>query len=196
MELYEAMSTLRAVRRIKSDPIPDDVLNRVLTAATWAPTGGNHQPWHIIVVKDPALKQGLQALYQPHWQSYVPGYEKYLSDMPPEVAASTRRTLNSGTYLANNLHEAPVVCVFCFNLSNMTITDAELNRPSVVGGGSIYPAVQNLLLAARNEGLGCVLTTLLCREEERVKALLKIPDTWYTAMGRSKASLRSLTISR
>ena len=63
----------------------------------------------------------------------------------------------------------------------MTITDAGLDRPSVVGGGSVYPAVQNLLLACRNEGLGCVLTTLLCVEEEKVKALLDIPEDWYTA---------------
>ena len=62
----------------------------------------------------------------------------------------------------------------------MTITDKDLPRPSVVGGGSVYPAVQNLLLAARNEGLGCVLTTLLCLEEESVKALLSIPEDWHT----------------
>jgi nitroreductase len=62
----------------------------------------------------------------------------------------------------------------------MTITDTELGRPSIVGGGSVYPAVQNLLLACRNEGLGCVLTTLLCLEEPSVKPLLGIPDGWYT----------------
>ena len=62
----------------------------------------------------------------------------------------------------------------------MTITDENLKRPSVVGGGSVYPAVQNLLLAARSEGLGCVLTTLLCLEEESVKSLLEIPEDWFT----------------
>jgi nitroreductase len=88
--------------------------------------------------------------------------------------------LDAGTYLATHLHEVPVIAVFCFNPQQMTITDAGLDRPSVVGGGSVYPAVQNLLLAARNEGLGCVLTTLLCIEEAQVKPLLSIPEEWYT----------------
>ena len=66
MEIYDAMSTLRAVRRIRPDPIPSDVLRRVLTAATWAPTGGNHQPWRMIAVQDAALKQGMEDLYRPH----------------------------------------------------------------------------------------------------------------------------------
>ncbi len=181
MELYDAMSTLRAVRRLRPDPIPDDVLERVLTAATWAPTGGNHQSWHIVAVKDPALKQGLEDLYRPHWEGYIPGYEAHMAHMPPAQAESSRKALEAGTYLATHLHEAPVICVFCFNLSHITVTDAALHRTSVVGGGSIYPAVQNLLLAARNEGLGCVLTTLLCMEEPQVKALLGIPDDWHTA---------------
>ena len=60
MEIYDAMSTLRAVRRIRPDPIPSDVLRRVLTAATWAPTGGNHQPWRMIAVQDAGLKQGME----------------------------------------------------------------------------------------------------------------------------------------
>ena len=181
MELYDAMSTLRAVRRLKPDPIPDDVLERVLTAATWAPTGGNHQSWRIVVVRDPAKKQALEDLYRPHWEGYIPGYGAHMASMPPAQAESSRKALAAGTYLATHLHEAPVICVFCFNPSHITITDAEQPRPSVVGGGSIYPAVQNLLLAARNEGLGCVLTTLLCMEEPAVKALLDIPAEWHTA---------------
>lgn len=181
MELYEAMSTLRAVRRIRPDPIPDEILDRVLTAATWAPTGGNHQSWHIVAVQDPVLKQGLEDLYRPHWESYIPGYEEHMQQMSSDQAESSRRALESGTYLARHLHQAPVICVFCFNPSHITITDENQNRPSVVGGGSIYPAVQNLLLAARSEGLGCVLTTLLCIEELQVKALLDIPEDWHTA---------------
>jgi nitroreductase len=175
------MSTLRAVRRLRPDPIPEDVLERVLTAATWAPTGGNHQSWHIIVVRDAALKQGLEDLYRPHWMGYVPGYEAHMKDMPEHEAESSRKAIESGTYLATHMHEAPVICVFCFNPNHITVTDADQPRQSVVGGGSIYPAVQNLLLAARAEGLGCVLTTLLCMEEPAVKSLLGIPDDWHTA---------------
>lgn len=180
MELYDAMSTLRAVRKLRSDPIPEDVLQRVLQAATWAPSGGNHQQWRVVAVRKPELKQALEDLYRPHWEGYIPGYKEHLQHMPEEDRGKATRALESGTYLANHLHEVPVVVVFCFNPSIMTITDAEQPRPSVVGGGSVYPAVQNLLLAARNEGLGCVLTTLLCMEEPAVRKLLKLPDEWYT----------------
>ncbi len=89
--------------------------------------------------------------------------------------------LAAGDYLAEHLGETPAVVIFCFNPQNMAIIDAKLERPSVVGGGSIYPAVQNLLLACRAEGLGCVLTTLLCQAETEVRQLLGIPDPWYTA---------------
>jgi nitroreductase len=88
--------------------------------------------------------------------------------------------LRSGDQLAEHLHEAPVISVFCFHPGRLTITDADLGRPSVVGGASLYPAVQNLLLACRAEGLGCVLTTLLCRREAQVRELLEIPEPWAT----------------
>lgn len=180
MELYDAMSTLRAVRRLRPDPIPDDVLQRVLTAATWAPTGGNRQPWRIVVVRDPQKKQAFEDLYRPYWQAYIVNYEKHMQTMPADERRTSARAVDAGNYLATHLHEAPVIAVFCFNPAMMTITDKDLPRPSVVGGGSVYPAVQNLLLACRNEGLGCVLTTLLCMEEPKVRELLRLPDGWFT----------------
>lgn len=82
---------------------------------------------------------------------------------------------------ANNLHLAPVIVVFCFKPELLVITDAGLDRPSIVGGASVYPSVQNLLLACRREGLGCTLTTLLCTQESAVKELLEIPADWATA---------------
>ena len=180
MDLYDAMSTLRAVRRIKPDPIPDEVLDRVLRAATWAPSGGNRQCWRMLVVRDPLLKRELERLYKPHWNEYIKDYEALLKKLSGDKLKQTKRGLEAGNYLSEHLREAPVICVFCFNPAQMTITDENLKRPSVVGGGSVYPAVQNLLLAARSEGLGCVLTTLLCLEEESVKSLLEIPDDWFT----------------
>jgi nitroreductase len=88
--------------------------------------------------------------------------------------------LAAGDHLATHFDETPVIAIFCFNPANMAITDAGLGRPSVVGGGSVYPSVQNFLLAARAAGLGCVLTTLLCQREAEVKALLGIPAEWGT----------------
>ena len=180
MDTYEAMSTLRAVRRLKPDPIDEDIVERIFTAATWAPTGGNMQPWRVIKVTDAAKKQAIEDLYRPHWESYIPSYEKKMQSMPAAIQTSSRRALEAGTYLANHMHEVPLIAVFCYNPGIMTITDAAQPRPSVVGGGSVYPAVQNFLLACRNEGLGCVLTTLLCIEEPSVKKILEMPEDWYT----------------
>ena len=181
MPLYEAMSTLRAVRRLRPDPIADDVLHRVVVAATWAPTGGNVQPWRVVVVRGDTQKKGLAALYAPRWRAYTAHYRGLMEGQPAEAIDRSDRTLAAGDYLADHFAEAPAILVFCFNPEIMAITDAEQDRPSVVGGGSVYPAVQNALLAARAEGLGCVLTTLLCQEEPAVRELLEIPDPWYTA---------------
>lgn len=180
MQLYDAMSTLRAVRRLRTDPIPDDVIERVLQAACWAPTGGNMQPWKVIVVTDPELKTGLQDVYRPEWQRYRVGYLDRLENQPESAAAGGRRTVDAGDYLADHLHEAPAILVFCANPAAMAITDAKLDRVSMVGGGSVYPAVQNAMLACVEEGLGCTLTTLHCLRESEVKDLLGIPDSWAT----------------
>ena len=178
--LYDAMSSCRAVRRLRPDPLPDDVIERVLQAAAWAPTGGNNQPWRIIAVRDPANKKALGELYQPIWADYAGASRRAIAKLEPTRRDSVERTLVAGDYLAAHFGETPLVAIFCFNPRNMAITDAGLDRPSVVGGGSVYPAVQNLLLACRAEGLGCVLTTLLCMKETEVKQLLDIPDEWFT----------------
>jgi nitroreductase len=179
--VYEAMSTLRAVRRLRPDPIPDAALERVLAAASWAPTGGNVQPWRVVVVRAVEAKRALGALYAARWAAYSDQHMAGLANAPEALRAKNERMLDAGNYLAEPFHEAPAVLVFCFNPKAMAITDAKQGRISVVGGGSIYPAVQNALLACRAEGLGCVLTTLLCEVEPEVRQLLAIPDPWYTA---------------
>ena len=179
--VYEAMSTLRAVRRLKPDPIPTDVLGRVLQAAAWAPTGGNAQPWRIVLATDPKPKAGLGALYCESWKRFSKVYEQRFASLPEADRAREMRTLAAGDYLADHFHEAPAIAVFCFNPKFMAITDEKLDRVSVVGGGSIYTAVQNLMLACRAEGLGCVLTTLLCEHEAKVREILAIPQPWGTA---------------
>ena len=179
-DLYETMSTLRAVRRLRPDPIPDDVMERLLQAACWAPTGGNQQPWSIIVVTDPDKKQALKDIYQPQWAKYAVGYHERLAALPPDEAAKKQRQFSAGDHLADHLHEAPAILMFCADPSRMAITDARLDRVSMVGGGSVYPPVQNLMLACVAEGIGCTLTTLHCLREDEVKAALDIPDGWAT----------------
>ncbi len=181
IDLYEAMSTLRAVRRLKPDPVPEDVLHRVLQAAAWAPTGGNVQPFRIVVVRDRDRLERLGALYAAGWAAYSAGHMDQLADAPENVRARNAKMLDAGDHLAAHFSELPALLVFCFNPKNMAITDARLDRISVVGGASVYTAVQNALLACRAEGLGCVLTTLLCAEEPAVRALLEIPEPWGTA---------------
>ena len=178
--LHEAMSNLRAVRRLRVDPIPDAVLHRVLQAAAWAPSGGNLQPWRIVVVKDVHKRKKLGELYQPLWEKYAAMHRRGIQEMTGEALKKQERMLAAGDYLGDNMGSAPVLLIVCFNPRLMAITDADLDRPSIVGGGSVYPAVQNLMLACVNEGLGCTLTTLLCYEEGAVRALLDIPDDWHT----------------
>lgn len=179
--IYEAMRTQRAIRRLRSDPIPDEVLGRIFEAATFAPTGGNRQVWRMVAVKDAVIKSQLGHLYQKHWQKYADSYRQSNINASGEAAEAMERTLAAGDYLAANLAEVPVVVIVCFEAYGLAVTDIDLGRIPVVGGGSIYPAVQNLMLAARAEGVGCVLTTLLCMAEPEVKALLSIPDEWATA---------------
>lgn len=181
MDLYEAMSTQRAVRRLRPDPVPNDVLKRVLQAAAWAPSGANAQPWRIVAVTDAARKRGLADLYRPEWERFAGRYDAQIAAAPEHERPQLARNRAAGDHLAAHLQEAPVLLMFCFDPRQMAVTDRKLDRPSVVGGGSIYPAVQNVLLACVAEGLGCVLTTLHCLREPDVKALLGIPDEWGTA---------------
>ncbi|MSP42752.1 MAG: nitroreductase family protein [Alphaproteobacteria bacterium] len=181
MKIYDAMRTLRAVRKLRPDPIPEDMLKRIFEAATWAPNGGNRQPWRMIAVRDAAAKRRMGELYTAQWAPYAVNYAKAFPKLPGAEVEKHKRTLAAGDYLAAHMHEAPVLVVVCFNPALMAVTDAKQDRVSVVGGGSVYPAVENLLLAARAEGLGCVLTTLLCADEPEIKRLLDIPAEWGTA---------------
>ena len=179
--LYDAMQTLRAVRRLRPDPVPDALIHRVLEAASWAPTGGNVQPWRAVVVRDAERKQRLGALYSDGWDAYAAGHRDQLANAPEEIQSAQARMLAAGDHLGAHFGESPAIIVFCFNPKLMAITDKGLSRISVVGGASIYTAVENLLLACRAEGLGCTLTTHLCGYEEQVREILEIPEPWGTA---------------
>lgn len=180
-ELYDAMSTLRAVRRLRPDPIPQELIERVLQAACWAPTGGNVQPWRVIVVRSPERKAKLQAIYEPEWHNYTASNRARLETLPIGADKDKlARTLAAGDHLAANLATAPAILMFVANPKNMAITDAKLDRISMVGGGSVYTAVQNAMLACRAEGLGCTLTTLHCIREPEVLEALDIPEGWAT----------------
>ncbi len=176
--LYSILSTTRSIRRISTEPIDPEVLNRVLQAAVWAPSGGNRQPWRIIAVRDRAVKQQLSDIYSAEWANYVELNMKRVAGQPDSVVEQLRQGLAIGTHLAENLADVPVVAMFVHDPREVFVTDDKLGRTSVVGGASLYPAVQNLLLAARAEGLGGVLTTLISAREPQVRALLELPEPW------------------
>ena len=177
-DFYSLLSTTRSIRRIKDTPVDPQMLDRVCRAALWAPSGGNRQPWRIIVVTDTDLKQKISALYADEWGKYVDFNIARLGDQPEEVLVDARRQFGTGTALAANLAEVPVVAFFVHDPSALYVTDAGFGRHPVVGGASLYPAVQNFLLAARAEGLGGVLTTLVCSRENELRSLLGFPDGW------------------
>lgn len=175
---YSLLSTTRSIRRIKDAPIDEDVLQRVCQAALWAPSGGNRQPWRLIVVQDRQLKQQLSDLYVEEWDKYVDFNLKKLGPQSDEVLEKVRAQFGTGTELAHNLANIPTVAMFVHDPSALYVTDANLGRHPVVGGASLYPAVQNFLLAARAEGLGGVLTTLICSKEKELRDILKFPEGW------------------
>ena len=150
---YELLRTQRAVRRLRPDPIPDDVLARVMDAARYAPSGGNRQGWRMVMVTDADKKQRLGELYSQSWQGYRNQYGS-TQGLSADAAAALVRTLDAGSYMAEHMHTYPLIAVVCFYPRVMAVTDAGLERVSVVGGGSVYPAVQNFMLACRRRRLG------------------------------------------
>lgn len=176
MDLLEAIKTTHACRAYKTDPVSDDLVWKVLDAARWAPSGSNKQPVTFLVVKDAAKRRALHDLYQPLWNGIM---AKYSSG---EIQSSfTPSALARVDHFAKHFGDIPVMIVVCAALNQITAIDANLGRQSVAGGSSIYPAVQNLILAARNEGLGTTLTTILCIAEREVQKLLGIPPDIATA---------------
>ena len=176
MELNEIMRTSGTCRFYKSDPVSDAVLAQVLDAARWGPSGGNRQPLRFIAVRDQKKKTALKDLYLPIWNSYLAGVNS------GENRVGGRPTIvENADYFANHLDEVPILLVVCARLADVHPTDIDLDRLTIVGGASVYPAVQNVLLAARERGLGTALTTLLCVVEPKVKELLGIPADVSTA---------------
>jgi nitroreductase len=177
MDLSEVMRTTAAVREYTDDPVPDEVLERVIDNARFAPSGGNRQGTHVIVVRDAQTRDRLAELA-------IPGARRYIAQLrngegpwnplrPCGVDAETIATVQVPP--GSPLRDAPVVLVVCVNLAVVAAFDQDLDRIGVVAGASVYPFVWNILLAARNEGYGGVLTTAAVTEEPRVKELLGIP---------------------
>ena len=164
--LFEAMYTQRAIRHYTQEPVPDEIVRKLIEAASKAPSGANSQRWHFLVIRDADTKRRIGEHY---WQSWEHAYGNQ-ADTSPDIQTNVR---SSATHLAETMADAPVLIMACIEHDGSPST---MSR-----GSSIYPAVQNLLLAARGLGLGSVITTLHKRYENEVKAILGIPDNVETA---------------
>lgn len=180
MECYDVMRTTGAVRRFTDEPLPDDVLERILDNARFAPSGGNRQGVHVIALRDRGTRQALGELS-------VTGARRYIAQTrngegpwnplhPMGVSAEQLAATEVPAELSTPLLTSAVVLVVCIDLAVVAAFDQDLDRIGVVAGASVYPFVWNVLLAARNEGYGGVLTTMAVAEEPAVRELLGIPD--------------------
>src|SRR6201988_669165 len=164
-DLFEIVRTTRSMRRLKPDPVPNELIRKILEGGTCAPSGGNMQHWRFLVIRDPKVKETVGALYKRAWDEQVG--PRYRSGEPTPGTSRERfeRMLGAAEYLANHVHEAPVWIVLCL----------EGATPTRTSGSSIYPAVQNMLLAARALGLGATLTTLYLQFEKEAEMALGLP---------------------
>jgi nitroreductase len=169
MEIHEALYTTRMMRRLRPDPVPLDVQARILDAAVRAPNGGNTQRWHFVAVDDPKLIHEFGELFR---QARALEYEKFSAGQGPMVvpgpgvdltahAETMRRIKGSGDYLADHFEEVPLL-LFVFAIDDL-------------GGANIYPAIWSVLLAARAEGVGGVMTLVLNNFRDQVNELLGVP---------------------
>jgi len=188
LDLVDTLRSTGAVRQFEPGPVADDVLTRVLDVARFAPSGGNRQGWRVIVVKDAAVRAALRDLYLSGWYEYLAmgaaGLVPWapVTDRHAEAAALAQapRFAEGGAAapgFAETLDAAPALLLALADLAALAAVDRDLPRYTLAGGASIYPFVWSLLLAARSEGLGGVMTTMPVRREPEVRALFGIPDT-------------------
>lgn len=190
MELYEVMRTTPATRVFTDEAVPDAVLYRILDHARFAPSGGNRQGWHVVLLRDPAIRREIRRLYSLGWREYMAHVDAGLVPFAPRehgrwngpaIDLDAARQVPRPNEFADNLDAVPVLLLLIAQLGALACVDNGLDRQSIVGGGSIYPFGHNILLAARNEGLGGVLTSVLVREEPAVRELIGIPDDYAVA---------------
>lgn len=188
MELSEGLRTTGAVRAFRTEPVPDEALARVLDTARFAPSGGNRQGWRLVVLRDPRARRRLRDLYLDGWYDYLAMSAAGLTPWAPVTdreaearaltdAPAMRAAAGQGHGgFAENLDVVPVLLVLLADLRVLAAVDRDLDRYTLAGGASVYPFAWSILLAARDEGLGGVITTMPIRREAEVKELVGAPD--------------------
>jgi nitroreductase len=177
VDLTDAMRCAPTSRRFTDEPVSEQALWRALDSARFAPSGGNRQGWRVVVVRDPEGRRAIRDLYLPSWRAYMEqtGGAQILADPDGFDPVRVRMVRGADEY-AERMDEVPVHLLIGVQLGDVLATDAKLPRQSIVGGASIYPFVQDLLLALRAEDLGAAMTTLLVPAEAEVKELFAFPE--------------------
>lgn len=170
-DLRALMSTARTIRRFTPEPVADDVLHRCLEAATWAPSGGNQQPWRFVVLRSAearaAVAQGAAAALEVIQRVYK------MERPDPADDSRAARSARAVFELHDRAPDVPVAVLFAIRPLPAT--------PQLLMGASIFPAMQNFLLAARAEGLGTAVTGWAATGEEALRSAVGIPDDWELA---------------
>lgn len=180
MELYDVMRTTFAARNFLDEEIPDAVIRRILDNARFAPSGGNRQGWKVIVVRAKETRDNLVAIIEPTLKRYIA--QLMAGEAPWNTINKTKLTAEEIAAQAVSIDQikalthAPVVLLVFVDLSLVASMDQNLDRVGVISGASIYPFVWNILLAARNEGLGGTPTTFAAGREPELQKLLGVPS--------------------
>ena len=161
--LFDAIRTTRAIRRLRPDPVPRELIRKVCEAGTFAPSGGNRQPWTFVAVTDPERRAFVA-------ERYLRGFRRYLAPAleaaeAPDFPDAKRRNMHAALYLAEHLHAAPV---HLFVAGWKRRGDPQLQ--------ALFPAIQNILLACRAVGLGASLTTLHLADGPEIDGFLGLPE--------------------
>jgi nitroreductase len=192
MDLLTTLRTTGAIRAFTDDPVPDEVLARILDTARFAPNGGNAQSWRVVVLRDPAVRRGVRDAYLEGWKRYlamtVAGLRPWAPVTDREREAAALAPIEAGGDapvplgdFAEHLDQVPALLVLVADLRLLAAVDRDLGRYTFIGGGSVYPFAWSILLAARAEGLGGVITTMPVFREGDVKALLGVPEEFAVA---------------
>ena len=171
MDVYEALYTTRAMRRVKNDPIPLEVQRKILDAAVRAPSGGNQQPWRFVLLESPEVRSIIAEGARRTWEAMT---ELYGAERPPDDAVDPRSRVFRAMYEHMAGAATVPVCIVCCVQPQRGATDLEQ-------GGSIFPAIQNFLLAARAYGLGAAITLWHRQVDDELRSVTGIPNDWMVA---------------
>jgi nitroreductase len=182
MDLYDGIMTARAMRRFTDEPVTTEEIERILAAAVQAPSGGNIQPYQFVVVTDADKRAAIGEIYRRAYDRYEPAVLKLIPPFPDaDAQARHERNWRASRHLAEHIGAAPAMVLVLMPRISMNVEDDDGAMDVGSTYASVYPAVENLILAARALGIGTVLTTVYRIHEDEVRAVCAIPDRYEVA---------------